>query len=124
MPCTIAALGDVFWVYRNVTETPAAFGEKKSRPCGCVASRPHDPTTWTALPRLTSDIQPGDLSSSPLPDIELDQAGAWSLRWVHQVLKNRTGSEACRFLGPLPDEERDRLVNFYRNRHADSAVRR
>jgi hypothetical protein len=120
MPGAIAQLGDVYWVYRNVTENPGAFGEKKSRPCGCVASRPSDPTTWTALPRLTSGIRPEDLPSPALPDIGLDQAGAWSLRWIHQVLKSKTGGAACQFLGALPGSERVRLADFYRSRHSQT----
>lgn len=124
MPGTNAALGDVYWVYRNVTEKPAAFGEKRSRPCGCVAPRPSDPTSWTALPRLTTDIKPTDLSCPALPDIELDEPGAWSLRWVHQVYKSKTGGEACRFLGALPEPERKRLTDYYRNRHEASGGRR
>lgn len=114
----VAEQGDVYWVYRNVTDNPAAFGAKKSRPCGCVAPRPYDQTSWTALPRLTTDIKVDmDLASPALPDIGLDKKGAWSLRWVHQVHKNKTGGDACRFLGALPDTERERLVAYYRNRH-------
>jgi hypothetical protein len=120
MPGTIAALGDVYWVYRTVTENPTAFGAKKSRPCGCVAPRPYDPTTWTALPRLTHDIRPNDLTSPAMPEIELKEVGAWSLRWVHQVHKSKTGGDACKFLGALPQTERDRLVGFYRSRHSDA----
>lgn len=119
MPGPLAALGDVYEVYRNVTRNPGAFGEKRKRPCGCVAPRAFDPTTWTALPRLSTDIQPEDLPSPAMPAIGLAKQGAWSLRWIHQVQKDRTGSDACAFLGPLPGEERDRLVTFYRNRHND-----
>lgn len=117
MPGNVAEIGDVYWVYRNVTENPAAFGSKKSRPCGCVAPRPVDPTTWTALPRLTSGIEPQDLQSPALPEIGLDREGAWSLRWIHQVHKHKTGGSACRFLGALPEAERSRLAEFYRNRY-------
>lgn len=118
MPNNVPQLGDVYWVYRSVTNEPAAFGEKKARPCGCVAPRPFDPTVWTALPRLTTGISSRDLPSPALPQIGLDRAGAWSLRWVHEVHKNKTGGEACRFLGALPEGERTRLATYYRNRHA------
>jgi hypothetical protein len=116
VPGSSAELGDVYWVYRNVTDNPGAFGYKKSRPCGCVAPRPSDSTVWTALPRLTSDIGSGDLRSPAMPEIELEE-GAWSLRWIHQVHKSKTGGPACRFMGALPDAERTRLVDFYRNRY-------
>lgn len=118
MPGDQAALGDVYEVYRNVTENPAAFGEKRKRPCGCVASRPFDSTIWTAVPRLSTDIRPEDLASSPMPEIGLEKQGAWSLRWIHQVHKVKTGGDACAFLGPLPEGERERLVTFYRNRYS------
>jgi hypothetical protein len=117
MPDNVAELGDVYWVFRNVTNNPSDFGSKKSRPCGCVAPRPFDPTTWTALPRLTSGIRPEDLTSPAHPAIELDEIGAWSLRWIHQVHKSKTGGEACRFMGALPEAERTRLADFYRNRY-------
>ncbi len=103
---------------RHATLAPDAFGSKRSRPCGCVAIRPQDDTCWTALPRTTSDAQPGDLPSPAMPGIGLDRDGAWTLRWVHQVRKDKTGEAACEFLGALPDEERDRLLAFYRNRHS------
>ena len=119
MPGPDAALGDVYWVYRNVTEKPWTFGEKTSRPCGCVAARRFDLTTWTALPRLSSGTTADDLPSPAMPQIRLDKAGAWSLRWIHQVRKDKTGGEACEFLGALPDDERERLVDFYRNRYND-----
>jgi hypothetical protein len=120
MPDNVAELGDVYRVYRNVTENPSAFGDKRSRPCGCVAPRPSDPTTWTALPRLTSDIHQEDLPSPASPDIGLEKEGAWSLRWIHQVHKIKTGGTACQFLGALPESERTRLAEFYRNRHRSS----
>lgn len=124
MPDQEPALGDVYWVYRNVTKNPSAFGAKKSRPCGCVATRPQDPTAWAALPRLTTDIKSADLSSRAMPEIGLNEKGAWSLRWVHEVFKEKTGGDACRFLGPLPDDEREALVAFYRNRHTSQVGRR
>lgn len=123
MPGSQATLGDVYAVYRDVTEDPSAFGEKRHRPCGCVSPRPYDPATWTAVPRLSTGIHEGDLTSPAMPDIGLEKEGAWSLRWVHQVLKSKTGGTACAFLGQLPDGERNRLVAFYRNRHNDSQVR-
>lgn len=119
MPGTQAALGDVYEVYRNVTAKPWTFGEKKKRPCGCVTPGPSDSTTWTALPRLSTDIQPDDLPSPAMPEIGLDKEGAWSLRWIHQVHKSKTGGDACAFLGSLPKSERDRVLAFYRNRHSD-----
>lgn len=123
MPGPIAELGDVYWVYRDVTDKPWAFGEKLSRPCGCVAARPADPTTWTALPRLSSGISSKDLPSPAMPEINIDRDGAWSLRWIHQVHKDKTGGRACEFLGPLPDEERKRLIAYYRSRHTSSTGR-
>lgn len=120
MPGPDAALGDVCWVYRNITDKPWTFGEKTSRPCGCVAPRPFDATTWTAPPRLSSGIEAGDLPGREMPEIRLDKPGAWSLRWVHQVHKDKTGGDACEFLGALPDDERERLVTFHRNRHNGS----
>jgi hypothetical protein len=117
MPGNVAELGDVYWVFRNVTENPGAFGPKKSRPCGCVAPRRSDSTTWTALPRLTTGIRAEDLASPAMPAIGLEEEGAWSLRWIHQVLKSKTGGLACEFLGALPEAERARVIDFYRNRH-------
>jgi hypothetical protein len=117
MPGNVADLGDVYWVFRNVTMNPDAFGDKKSRPCGCVASRPSDATTWTALPRLTTGIRANDLVSPAAPAIGLNEHGAWSLRWIHQVLKSKTGGLACEFLGALSEAERANVLDFYRNRH-------
>jgi hypothetical protein len=117
MPDNVAELGDVYRVYRNVTVNPSAFGHKRSRPCGCVAKRPFDLTTWTALPRLTTGIEPEDLPSPAAPEIGLEKEGAWSLRWIHQVHKNKTGGTACEFLGALSESERTRLADFYRGRH-------
>ena len=119
MPDSQAALGDVYEVYRSVVVKREAFGHKKKRPCGCVAPQPFDPTTWTALPRLSTDIRREDLSSPAMLEVGLDKEGAWSLRWIHQVHKSKTGGAACSFLGALPDQERERLVTFYRNRLRD-----
>ncbi|WP_143813898.1 hypothetical protein [Luteococcus japonicus] len=117
MPGTDAKLGDVYQVYRNVTLRPAAFGEKLTRPCACVAERPLD-TVWSALPRLSSDIQATDLQSPASTGIGLERDGAWSLRWIHEVRREKTGGPACAFLGALADAERRELLVYYRNRHA------
>jgi len=124
VPGPHAELGDVYWVYRRATVNEDAFGDKRSRPCGCVAPRPDDSSTWTALPRVTTDIKPKDLRSPAVAGIGLDKDGAWSLRWIHQVYKSKTGSSACAFMGVLPDDQRSALLTFYRARLDDAERRR
>ena len=118
MPARSAELGDVFWVYRNVTRSPSAFGDKRSRPCCCVDPEGLDPDVWTAVPRLTTGIWKSDLRSPPSPSIGLEREGAWSVRFIHQVLKAKTGQDACRYLGALSQTERDCVVSHYERRLA------
>ena len=83
-----------------------------------MAKPPADPEIWKALPRITTDIQPEDLPSAPIEGVEdLDKTGAWSLRWLHEVRMDKTGGDACRFLGALPTAERKRVMAFYRGRY-------
>jgi len=116
MPPPPAQCGDVFWVFRDVTRRPWTFGPKKSRPCCCVDADPPEEEVWTAIPRLTTGISKSDLRSAASPSIGLDRDGAWSLRFIHQVLKSKTGGDACRYLGTLDENERDCLVGLYEQR--------
>lgn len=102
MPNNTAATGDVYQVYRNVTMAPYKLG-KLCRPCVCTDPGSQMSTTWTALPRLTSGIwKDKDLPSAPILTLGLDKPGAWSARFIHQVLKEKTGGKACEYKGPLP----------------------
>lgn len=120
MPDGNAKIGDAYWVHGDATDAHPLRVGKVARPMACVAERPADPTAWTALPRITSDIKPNDCASRAMPEVHptrLDRAGAWSLRWIHSVLKAKTGaSDHCEFIAPLPDDERTAVMNHYRNR--------
>lgn len=119
MPDGDAKIGDAYWVYPDATERPALTGNKV-HPMACVAERPVDPTAWTALPRISSGIGKDDLRSRAMPEVHperLDREGAWSLRWIHPVLKSVTGvPKRCEFIAVLPDDERNAVMDFYRNR--------
>lgn len=116
MPNGEAKPGDVYQVFRAVTTNQGAFGFKRHRPCGCVDERPKD-TTWTALPRTSTDFKTDDLPSPAMNHPELDKEGVWTYRWVHQVLKEKTGGPACKYLLMLPTDARAALLTFYRDRH-------
>ena len=120
MPGNDARIGDAYWVYPDATEQPVRTGNKV-RPMACVAERPIDPTVWTALPRLSSGIGKDDIPSRAMPEVHaerLGREGAWSLRWIHSVLKSVTGvAQSCEFIAALPDDEREAVMDFYRNRH-------
>lgn len=110
--------GDVYKVYRNTTTKSAAVG-KLVRPMVCVAKRPPESETWKAMARSTTDGRPheGDVDSSAQPDLGLDQDGHWSLRWLHDVLREKTGTPACEFKGKLMDPEKSSVLDLYRSRH-------
>jgi len=113
MPPPSARLGDVYWVFRGVTRRPGAFGSKKSRPCCCVDADPPDEDVWTAMSRLTTGMWKSDIPSAANPSIGLDRVGVWSARFIHQVLRSKTGSDACRYLGALEEDERNRVLACY-----------
>lgn len=118
VPGRDAKIGDAYWVNREATEHPPRVG-RRVRPMACVAERRAE-TTWLGLPRLTSDIKPGDVPSRAMPEIHatrLDRAGAWSLRYIHPVHKQHTGTKGmCEFLGALPEDECAVVMTLYRNR--------
>lgn len=113
MPNSTAVTGDVYQVYRNVTTAPYKFGQKRKRPCVCADPCSPMSTTWTALPRLTHGIKEEDVQSGPLPSLGLDRPGAWSRRFVHHVLKEKTGGDACEYRGPLPGDVLTGLRNAF-----------
>lgn len=119
MPGNEARIGDAYWVHADATEHPIRVG-KEARPMACVAERRADPTVWTALPRLSSGIGKDDLRSPAMPEVDaerLGREGAWSLRWIHSVLKCETGTpQRCEFIAVLPGDEQRRVMDFYRNR--------
>ena len=84
----------------------------------CVAQSKFDPETWRAMARSSTDGRPheGDVHSPIQEDIGLDREGHWSLRWLHDVLKTKTGTPACSCLGCLSEPERSQVLNLYRNR--------
>jgi hypothetical protein len=118
VPGKTAKIGDAYRVHRDAAEHPARVG-RPARPMACVAERPTD-TTWLGLPRVTSDIKPGDVPSRAMPEVDpthLGKAGAWSLRYIHPVHKQHTGTTGkCEFLGVLPEDERNIVMTLYRNR--------
>lgn len=120
MPNAYAKIGDAYWVHAEATNKHPLNVGKSARPMACVAELPHDPTAWTALPRLTSDIKPEDLVSRAMPEVNaerLGREGAWSLRWIHSVSKSATGvSRRCEFIGALPKDEHNSVMAYYRNR--------
>ena len=87
---------------------------------GCVAEQPRDPTAWTAVPRLSSGISCDDVPSRAMPEISsdrLEREGAWSVRWIHSVYKSDTGKRGlCEYLGALPADEKQKMMDLYRNR--------
>ncbi|PRZ34785.1 hypothetical protein CLV47_12317 [Antricoccus suffuscus] len=107
----------MYKVYRKSTSEPARVGNVV-RPMGCVASRPSDPTVWTAIARSSTDGRPhqGDLFSALQPEIGLNKEGYWSLRWIHSVYKAKTGGKACAYLGTLTESEKSQLLMLYRDR--------
>lgn len=110
--------GDVYQVYRNTTTNPAAVG-KRDRPMVCVAKRPPESVTWKAMGRSTTDGRPheGDVASPAQLDLDLDKDGHWSLRWLHDVLREKTGTPGCEFKGKLVDPEKSSVLDLYRTRH-------
>lgn len=119
MPGNRPENGDVYSVYRNVTTNPITVGNTV-RPMACVASRKFDTITWTAIARSSTDGRPneGDVYSPAQPTIGLDKEGHWSLRWLHSVLKDKTGTDACAFRGHLPSAERDQVLRMFRGRQS------
>lgn len=119
MPDSTPENGDVYYVYRNTTTAPWTLS-KPSRPMACVAKRPPESETWKAIARSSTDGRPenGDIASLIQPDLGLDKAGYWSLRWLHDVLREKTGSPACEFRGELAEPEKGEVLNLYRNRHS------
>lgn len=119
MPNNRAVIGDVYWVDARATEYPIRVG-KPARPMGCVAEQPRDPVAWTAIPRLSSGIMSTDVPSRAMPEISptrLEREGAWSVRWIHSVNKTDTGKMGrCEYLGALPTDERQKMMDLYRNR--------
>lgn len=118
MPGTTAENGDVYQVYRTVTTEPHTLGNVR-RPMACVAVRRWDPEAWQAMARSSTDGRPedGDLFSPEQEDPRLDKAGYWSTRWLHFVLKTKTGTPACACLGHLTEPEKTNVLALYRNRH-------
>jgi len=117
MPGNQPDVGDVYQVYRNATASPASVGNLV-RPMACVAARPSDPVAWGAIARSSTDGRPndGDVASAVQPALGLEKEGHWSLRWLHSVLKEKTGTSACEYKGSLVDPERSAVINLYRNR--------
>jgi len=117
MPGSQPENSDVYSVYRNVTTNPTTVGNRV-RPMACVASRKFDPAVWTAIARSSTDGRPkeGDVHSPAQAAIGLDKEGYWSLRWLHSVLKEKTGTGACAFRGRLTGTERDEVLGLYRGR--------
>lgn len=118
MPDSKPDNGDVYYVFRNTTTKPISVG-KRSRPMACVAKRKPDSETWKAMARSSTDGRPrdGDVSSPAQTALQLDKDGHWSLRWLHDVLREKTGTPACEFRGELNEPERSQLLELYRNRH-------
>lgn len=118
MPENTPDNGDLYQVYRNTTKVPVAVGKLK-RPMVCVAKRPPESKTWKAMARSSSDGRPleGDIPSPVQLDLGLDLEGHWSLRWLHDVLREKTGTPACEFKGQLVDPEKGNVIELYRNRH-------
>jgi len=71
-----------------------------------MAERPGD-TVWTGLPRSTTGTRDSDArDSAPVPHLGLDKEGWWTARYVHPVLKEKTGIPAiCDYLGRLPNDQ-------------------
>jgi hypothetical protein len=107
MPQGDAKFGHAYWVSRDATEHPARVG-RLVRPMACMAERRND-TAWSGLPRITSDVKPGDQQSRPMPEIHatrLGEAGWWTARYIHPVHKSVTGvAGMCEYLGKLPADE-------------------
>lgn len=118
MPGTTAENGDVYQVYRKVTTDPSKVGNL-TRPMACVAARKWDPDAWQAMARSSTDGRPndGDLFSPKQAEPRLDLEGYWSTRWLHFVLKSKTGTPACACLGHLTEPEKTNVLAVYRNRH-------
>ncbi len=118
MPDSTPENGDVYYVYRRTTTAPWTLS-KPSRPMACVAKRPPESDTWKAMARSSTDGRPeqGDIFSPVQPALGLDKAGHWSLRWLHDVLREKTGTQACEFRGELTDPEKSQVLALYRNRH-------
>jgi hypothetical protein len=81
-------------------------------------------TVWRGLPRVTTDVKPGDEPSRAMPDIDeprLGKAGWWSSRNIHPVYKDLTGVTGhCEYLGELPKEEVKVARKVYQNRLHDT----
>lgn len=78
----------------------------------CCDTNPVE-TTWSALPRVTTDIQPDDYASPPIPGIGLDKQGAWTARYIHSVFKAKTGTAECPYMGAVPKEVLIALARRY-----------
>lgn len=89
----------------------------------CMNERPNE-TTWHGLPRVTSDMKPGDQASRAMPEIHatrLGTAGWWTARYIHPVHKAVTGQRSkCEYLGKLPADELTIAQAVYQNRLYDS----
>lgn len=118
MPENMPQNGDVYYVYRATTLAPTTLG-KPSRPMACVAMRQPESETWKAMGRSSTDGSQleGDIFSPAQPSLKLDKDGHWSLRWLHDVLRDKTGTPACAFRGELIDPEKDQVLTLYRNRN-------
>lgn len=118
MPNRDAKFGDAYWVTADATAHPTRVG-RQARPMACVAELPND-TAWRGLPRVSSDVKPGDVPSRPMPEIHatrLDRPGWWTPRYIHPVRKSETGiAHRCEYLGHLPRDEEQAARTAYRNR--------
>lgn len=115
MPGSHAKRGDIYRVDRDAT---IEGDRKKERPMICVAEQPLDEYVWTAMTRTTSPEVPSAELESPInTDVGLTQKGWWSYRRIRSVKKRWTGHlELCKYLGRLPDTEKDEVLEHYMNR--------
>ena len=84
----------------------------------CVAVHKADPNAWRGIARSSTDGRPqdGDVFSAKQPALGLDKDGYWSTRWLHHVLKAKTGTPACSFMGQLAEPEKAAVLKLYRAR--------
>lgn len=120
MPGTEVEFADVYLVAKAATVNPARLG-KLTRPLVCMAERPDD-TVWTGLPRSTTGTRDSDArDSAPVPHLGLDKKGWWTARYVHPVLKVKTGVPGvCDFKGKLPEDQVKLARQVFKNRQHDS----
>lgn len=120
MPGTDAKFADVYLVAKAATVNPAHLG-KPTRPLVCMKEQRGD-TAWLGLPRSTSGTRDIDArDSAPVPHLGLDKYGWWTARYVHPVLKEKTGVRGvCDYKGILPNDQVKVAREVFRNRRFDS----